>query len=383
MELAVSPEDDAFRAELRAWLETNAPPPTPTEVGAGLRARDLAWQRALHDAGYAGISWPREYGGRGLSLTQQMIWYEETARAGISHVNSLFVGLSHAGPTIIACGTDEQKARWLPPILRGEAIWCQGFSEPGAGSDLAALQTRAERDGDHLVLNGVKIWTSYAQVADFQEMLVRTSSDGPKHQGITWLVCDMRQPGIEIRPVRTLVRESHFCEVHYHDVRVPLANVVGDVDDGWRVARATLAYEHGIANLGQQVRLAETVERIVTLARERDVDSPIESDLWARIADARADVAALRAMTYTMISRVARESVPGPEGSLVKLQYGDVSQRVHALGLEVMGVEALHFVPDDHALSYGYLASLAATIGGGTSEIQRTIVAERLLGLPR
>jgi alkylation response protein AidB-like acyl-CoA dehydrogenase len=179
MELAVSPEDRAFRDELRAWLETNAPPPTPTEVGPALRDRDLAWQRALYGAGYAGISWPRAYGGRGLSLSQQMIWYEETARAGISHVNSLFVGLSHAGPTIIACGTDEQKARWLPPILRGETIWCQGFSEPDAGSDLAALQTRAERDGDDLVLNGVKIWTSYAQVADFQEMLVLTDATGP------------------------------------------------------------------------------------------------------------------------------------------------------------------------------------------------------------
>ena len=308
-----------------------------------------------------------------------MIWYEETARAGISHVNSLFVGLSHAGPTLIACGTDAQKARWLPPILRGEAVWCQGFSEPEAGSDLASLQTRAVRDGDSLVLNGVKIWTSYAQVADHQEMLVRTDPDGPKHRGITWLVCDMDQPGIEIRPIRTLVRESHFCEVHYHDVRVPLENVVGEIDDGWRVARATLAYEHGMANLGQQVRLAETVERIVTAAREREVDD----ELWARVADARAEVAALRAMTYTMISRIAREDLPGPEGSLVKLYYGDVSQRVHALGVDVLGVDGLRFSPDDHSLPYGYLASLAATIGGGTAEIQRNIVAERLLGLPR
>ena len=379
MELELAPADGAFREELRAWLGENAPPPMPAEVGPALRERDLAWQRALHHAGYAGIAWPREYGGRGLSLAQQMIWYEETARAGISHVNSLFVGLSHAGPTLIACGTDAQKARWLPPILRGEAVWCQGFSEPEAGSDLASLQTRAVRDGDSLVLNGVKIWTSYAQVADHQEMLVRTDPDGPKHRGITWLVCDMDQPGIEIRPIRTLVRESHFCEVHYHDVRVPLENVVGEIDDGWRVARATLAYEHGMANLGQQVRLAETVERIVTAAREREVDD----EVWARVADARAEVAALRAMTYTMISRIAREDLPGPEGSLVKLYYGDVSQRVHALGVDVLGVDGLRFSPDDHSLPYGYLASLAATIGGGTAEIQRNIVAERLLGLPR
>jgi len=379
MELELAPADRAFREELRAWLGENAPPPMPAEVGPALRERDLAWQRALHHAGYAGIAWPREYGGRGLSLAQQMIWYEETARAGISHVNSLFVGLSHAGPTLIACGTDAQKARWLPPILRGEAVWCQGFSEPEAGSDLASLQTRAVRDGDSLVLNGVKIWTSYAQVADHQEMLVRTDPDGPKHRGITWLVCDMDQPGIEIRPIRTLVRESHFCEVHYHDVRVPLENVVGEIDDGWRVARATLAYEHGMANLGQQVRLAETVERIVTAAREREVDD----EVWARVADARAEVAALRAMTYTMISRIAREDLPGPEGSLVKLYYGDVSQRVHALGVDVLGVDGLRFSPDDHSLPYGYLASLAATIGGGTAEIQRNIVAERLLGLPR
>jgi alkylation response protein AidB-like acyl-CoA dehydrogenase len=379
MELASSPADQAFRRELRAWLAEHAPPPPPREVGPALRARDLAWQRAQYEAGYAGITWPREYGGRGLSLTQQMIWYEETARAGISHVNSLFVGVSHAGPTIIACGTDEQKARWLPPILRGEAIWCQGFSEPGAGSDLASLQTTAERDGDDLVINGVKIWTSYAQIADHQEMLVRTNPDAPKHRGITWLVCDMHQPGIEIRPIRTLVRESHFCEVRYHDVRVPVANVVGAIDDGWRVARATLAYEHGIANLGQQVRMARTVEQIVDTARARGCDDAT----WARIADARAEVASLRAMTAVMVSRVARQDLPGPEGSLVKLLYGEVSQRIHALGAEVLGVDGLEFVPDEQALTYGFLASLAATIGGGTAEIQRDIVAERLLGLPR
>lgn len=379
MELAYTPDDRTFREQLRAWLAAHAPPPPPGEVGPALRDRDLAWQRSLFHAGYAGITWPREYGGRGLSLTQQMIWYEETARAGISHVNSLFVGVSHAGPTIIACGTDEQKARWLPPILRGDAIWCQGFSEPGAGSDLASLRTTAVRDGDDLVLNGVKVWTSYAQIADHQEMLVRTDPDAPKHRGITWLVCDMHQPGIEIRPIRTLVRESHFCEVHYHDVRVPMANVVGALDDGWRVARATLAYEHGIANLGQQIRMSRTVEQIVETARARGCDDAT----WARIADARADVASLRAMTALMVSRIARQDLPGPEGSLVKLRYGDVSQRIHALGADVLGVDGLEFVADDQALTYGYLASLAATIGGGTSEIQRDIVAERLLGLPR
>jgi alkylation response protein AidB-like acyl-CoA dehydrogenase len=379
MDLAHSPADRAFRADLRAWLAEHAPPPMPREVGPDLRARDLAWQRSLYEAGYAGINWPVEFGGRGLSLARQMIWVEETARAGISHVNSLFVGVSHAGPTIITCGTDAQKARWLPPILRGEAIWCQGFSEPEAGSDLASLQTRAVRDGDDLVLNGVKIWTSFAQVADHQEMLVRTDPDAPKRHGITWLVCDMDQPGIEIRPIRTLVRESHFCEVHYHDVRVPLENVVGEIDDGWRVARATLAYEHGVANLGQQIRLARTVERVAEAAAERDCDAAT----WARIADARADVASLRAMTALMISRIARQDLPGPEGSLVKLRYGEVSQLVHALGVDVLGSDGLEFVPDDDALVHGYLASLAATIGGGTSEIQRDIVAERLLGLPR
>ncbi|MFO1536353.1 MAG: acyl-CoA dehydrogenase family protein [Actinomycetota bacterium] len=379
MDLAQSPADRAFRADLRAWLTEHAPPPMPREVGPDLRARDLAWQRSLHEAGYAGINWPVEFGGRGLSLARQMIWFEETARAGISHVNSLFVGVSHAGPTIITCGTEAQKARWLPPILRGEAIWCQGFSEPEAGSDLASLQTRAVRDGDDLVVNGVKIWTSFAQVADHQEMLVRTDPDAPKHRGITWLVCDMDQPGIEIRPIRTLVRESHFCEVHYHDVRVPIENVVGEIDDGWRVARATLAYEHGVANLGQQIRLARTVERVAEAAAARDCDAAT----WARIADARADVASLRAMTALMISRIARQDLPGPEGSLVKLRYGEVSQLVHTLGVDVLGSDGLEFVPDDDTLVHGYLASLAATIGGGTSEIQRDIVAERLLGLPR
>ncbi len=380
MDLEFGPEDQAFRHGLRTWLGEHAPPPPPREVGPALRARDVTWQQTLYDGGYAGIAWPREYGGRGLSLTQQMIWYEETARAGISHVNSLFVGTSHAGPTLIACGSEAQKAYHLPRILRGDAVWCQGFSEPGAGSDLASLTTSAVVDGNELVINGVKIWTSYAQVADHQEMLVRTDPDAPKHRGITWLICDMDTPGIEIRPITTLVREKHFCEVHYHDVRVPMANVVGDVDDGWRVARATLAYEHGIANLGQQIRLAQTVERLVVSAADAIAR---DDEVAARVADARADVAALRAMTYVMISRIAREALPGPEGSLVKLQYGDVSQRVHALAVDVLGVDGLRFVAEEHAFSYGYLNSLAATIGGGTAEIQRNIVAERLLGLPR
>ena len=218
----LSKEDVDFREEARTWLRANVPPETRPVPATDARDYDLAWQRTLYDAGWAGIAWPEEYGGKGLSLLRQMLWYEENARVRAPHVGVCFVGLNHGGPTLIAEGSDRQKQEHLPLILRGEVVWCQGFSEPDAGSDLASLRTRAVLDGDHLVVTGQKVWTSYANVADYQELLVRTDPAAPKHAGITWVVCDMRSPGVEIRPITTMAGDDNFCEVFYTDVRIPV-----------------------------------------------------------------------------------------------------------------------------------------------------------------
>jgi alkylation response protein AidB-like acyl-CoA dehydrogenase len=302
-----------------------------------------------------------------------------------------FVGLRHAGPTLILRGSESQKASHLPAILRGDVTWCQGFSEPGAGSDLASLRTRAVVDGDDLVVSGQKIWTSYGDVADFQELLVRTGPSEPKHKGISWVICDMRSPGIEVRPIATMARTSDFCEVFYDEVRVPLANVVGEVDDGWSVAMSTLSFERGTAFMAEQVQLAQTVESLVDLAREAtgpDGRRPAIADdeIARRLGRARAEVAALRAMTYAQVSRAAASGQPGPEASLVRVLYGELEQRVGRLAMDVLGADALAedlFGRPGRDWVHDHLMSFQATIAAGTKDIQRNIVGERVLGLPR
>ncbi len=393
MNLDLTAEEQAFREEARTWLRENLPTePRPPE-GREMREFDLAWQRTLYEGGWAGINWPVEYGGRGLTDIQQMIWYEEFAKADPPFTlnnSCTFVGNLHGGPTLIACGDEEQKARHLPRILRGEEVWCQGFSEPGAGSDLASLTTRGVIDGDELVVTGQKTWTSYAHVADFQELLVRTNPSAPKHKGITWVICDMRSPGIEVREIRTMSHVTDFCEVFYDEVRIPLSNVVGGIDNGWRTAMSTLSFERGTAFMADQVELAATVERLIEEARVRtgpDGRRPVIADeeMARRLATARAEVAALRAMTIAGISRNARTGVPGPEGSMIRLFHGELHQRVYQLALDVIGADALRLTPvDGEGVWTGpYLQSFAYTIGGGTTDIQRNIVGERVLGLPR
>ena len=230
------PEDVEFRRQVRDWLVENKPQGERPDDGLPMREFDLAWQKRKHAGGWAGLAWPRDYGGLGLTAVQQIIWYEECARARAPLEGCLSIALNHAGPTIITYGTEAQKAAFLPPILSGEVVWCQGFSEPGAGSDLAAVRLRGEVKGDLLILNGQKVWTSHAQVADFQETLIRTGPLTPKHKGLTWVICDMKAPGISIRPIKTIAGNHHFCEVHYEDVALPLANVVGQIDDGWRAS---------------------------------------------------------------------------------------------------------------------------------------------------
>ncbi|WP_019875913.1 acyl-CoA dehydrogenase family protein [Sporichthya polymorpha] len=385
MDLTLNASERAFRDEVATWLAENAPRERRPPAGPAMVEFDVAWQRRQFDAGWAGISWPAEYGGRGLSLVQQVIWYSEYARAGApTETGVCFVGNAHAGPTLIACADEELKQRHLPRILSGEEIWCQGFSEPGAGSDLAGLSTRAVIDGDHLVVNGQKIWTSYAHHAQQQELLVRTSTGARRQDGITWVVCPMDTPGIEVRPIRTITGHDDFCEVFYDDVRIPLTNVVGAVDDGWRVAMSTLSFERGTGFLPEQVELVARVDELVDLARtrtDRAGRALIEdSGLAERLATARAEAHAVLAMTLAVISRNARSSQPGPEASMVRLLFSQLQQRVAALAVDLRGLEGL---AEGSPWVHDYLYLFATTIAAGTKDVQRGIVAERVLGLPR
>jgi alkylation response protein AidB-like acyl-CoA dehydrogenase len=389
MDLAFSVDDDAFRDELRSWLAEHAPKERRPRDSALERDFDLAWQRKQYAAGWAGVAWPEQYGGRGLSLTQQLIWHEEYARTGLVPIDTRFVGLAHAGPTLMARATEDQKTFHLPRILRGDVVWCQGFSEPEAGSDLASLRTKAVVDGHQLVVTGQKIWTSFAHVADWQELLVRTDPDVPKHKGITWVICDMKSPGIDIRPIKTIDGREDFAEVFYDEVRIPLANIVGEINRGWDVAMSTLSFERGTAFTINQVQLSSAVEHLIEVARSKksvNGKAVIDNESVAlRLARARADCAALRALTYLGISKNARSSEPGPEGSMLKLQYADLAKRVYRLSLDVLGPRALAVPLDENDTEWvhRFLLSYSTSIGGGTSEIQRNIIAERVLGLPR
>jgi alkylation response protein AidB-like acyl-CoA dehydrogenase len=394
VEIRFSDAEEAFRADARAWLEANVPrEPRPESAElAARRAYDMAWQRRMYEAGWAGINWPKEYGGRGATLMEQLIWYEEYARVGAPDVTTGFVGLKHAGPTLIACGSEEQKAYHLPRILAGDVVWCQGFSEPNAGSDLASLQTRAEIVGDHLVVNGQKIWTSFGHVAEFQELLVRTDPNAARpHAGITWVICPMDAPGLDIRPIKTLAGSSDFCEVFYDNVRIPLANAVGKLNDGWRVAMATLSFERGTAFMSEQVRLARRLDELVEVARTApgpDGRPALDDDEIARrLALAAAEVEAMRAMTYRSLSLAARTGMPGAEASIIRLFFSELIQRIDALAMEILGPAALGGFRTDGAPTgewvERYLTGLSQTIGGGTKEIQRNIIGERVLGLPR
>jgi alkylation response protein AidB-like acyl-CoA dehydrogenase len=393
MNLDFTPAEEEFRDQAATWLRENLPTEQRPSMGQPMREFDVAWQRTLYEGGWAGINWPKEYGGRGLSDIEQMIWYTEFAKADPPFTlnnSCTFVGNNHGGPTLIVNGSEDQKSTHLPRILKGETIWCQGFSEPGAGSDLGSLSTKAVVDGDELVVTGQKIWTSFADVADFQELLVRTDPAAPKHKGISWVICDMRTPGIDIRPIRTMSHTTDFAEVFYDEVRIPLVNVVGDLNDGWRVAMSTLSFERGTAFMADQIALAAEVEALIEEARVRtgpDGKRPAIADdeIASRLATVRAEVAALRAMTVTGISKNIRTGIPGPEGSMIRLFHGELHQRVYRLALDIIGPEALRLtaVDGDGVWTGPYLQSFAYTIGGGTTDVQRNIVGERVLGLPR
>jgi alkylation response protein AidB-like acyl-CoA dehydrogenase len=385
MDLHFSREDTIFREQARAWLHDNVVRERRPHSGEAMRAFDLAWQRKQCEDGWAGVSWPVEYGGLGLSLTRQLIWHEEYARADAPDNHLCFVALNHAGPTIIARGSEPQKRFHLPKILKGDVIWCQGFSEPNSGSDLASLRTQARIEGDQLVVNGSKIWTSHGHLSDWQELLVRTNPDAPKHKGISWVICDMKSPGITLRPIEIMTspNQVHFVQCFYDDVCIPLSNVVGEIDDGWNVAMSTLGFERGTAQIRDQIRYAYLVEKMICEAQRRfGSETPLSNDeIGARLAHLRADMAAARAMTYMVMSR-AEAGIQDSQTSLMRAMVGETQQRARRLALDILGPYALEN-PEDDDWVYFYLRSFSITIAAGTAQIQRNIIGERVLGLPR
>jgi alkylation response protein AidB-like acyl-CoA dehydrogenase len=391
MDLRYSGEDEAFRAQVRTWLEKEVPThgaPPPSDDWPARRAYDTAWQRVLHDAGFAGLAWPADFGGRGLPATQQLVYLEEYARANAPYIGVNFVGLMHAGPTLIAEGSDAQRAFHLPRILRGESVWCQGFSEPQAGSDLASLRARAERRGGEYIVTGQKIWSTRAQVADYCELLVRTDPGAPKHGGISWLILDMHQPGVSVRPMRTIDGESHFCEVFLDGARVPVENRVGAENDGWRVANVTLRFERGTAFAQHIIGMRQAVLRLAALARSRrSPRGTAWDDLRGRIGRISASVEALWSLTQMCVTEAERTGIPSPLGSAVKLRYSELAQEIAGLSLRVIGRPILgagEFAGVRTADAVrDYLWSFQTTIAAGTSQIQRNLIAQRILGMPK
>jgi len=383
VDFADSPDDARFRRELRAWLAANKPArdervPHDDASLADEFAFLRAWQRKLFDAGYVGLLWPREYGGRGAPPVQQAILNEELARVRAPQLLNR-VGINNAGPTLIAHGTEAQKQRLLPPILSGDEMWCQLFSEPGAGSDLAAVRTRAEREGDHFRVTGQKVWTSYAQLSKWAILLARTNPSVAKHKGITYLIVDMTSPGITIRPLTQITGSTEFSEVFLEDVLVPASNVIGTVDQGWEIAMTTLAHERGTGfAFKEQVLARIAVDDLGVLARSHGrATDPV---LRQEIARGYVDVEIMRLMNCRTLTRLERGQDPGPESSLVKLFWASLTQRLHDLALEIQGPDA---VRADGRWAMAFLWSRVGAIAGGTSEVQANIIAQRILGLPR
>jgi alkylation response protein AidB-like acyl-CoA dehydrogenase len=397
MEFSYTPEQEAFRAELREWLAKNMPEgwkgegrqaledAAPEELGL---LRD--WLRTLHKGGWSGLHWPVEYGGRGAGLVEQVIFNEELARARAPRVIN-GIGLELVGPTMIAYGSEEQKKQHLPKILAGEEIWCQGFSEPNAGSDLAGLQTRADLDGDEFVVNGSKIWTSGAQYSEWCGLLARTDQDAPKHRGISFLLVDMKSPGIRVQPVRQMTGDAGFNQVFFEDVRVPRENLMGELNRGWYIAQNTLGFERGPITLSFYIAYKQTFDDLLKVARDFDRNgAPALADpvLRQRIAGSYIDLEILRLNGYRMLTDMLHGQLPGADVSPPKLHWGQADQRLHELAVDLLGPFGQLLPGDRHAAGTGYfgtgfLSSRSATIYGGTAQIQRNIVAERLLGLPR
>ena len=395
MDFNWNPEEEAFRHELRSWLEANLPRDRRHDTGAefmheegGDWERRLAWHRKMHAAGWVGISWPKEYGGRGANLVQQIIYNEEIARAGApALVNGL--GIMLVGPTIIHWGTEEHKKRYVPKILSGEEIWCQGYSEPGAGSDVASLQTRAVEDGDYFIINGQKVWTSDAHHADMCILLTRTDPSAPKHKGISYILVDMHSPGVTVRPLVQITGDANFNEVFFEDVKVPKKNLIGEKNQGWQVAITTLMFERsGIGGGRDMSGAVRELKRLAQMVRHNGGTAWDDSDVRQKVSQFACEAAAIKYTGFRQITRRLKGLPPGPEGSVLKLAVSELNLKMNKFAMELLGPYSqidFHapYAVDKGKWSYRMLASRALTIAGGTSEIQHNIIGERVMGLPK
>ncbi|PYM39673.1 MAG: acyl-CoA dehydrogenase [Candidatus Rokuibacteriota bacterium] len=397
MELTPTPEQRSFRDEVRAWLRGNMPRQWTARLAASsdvprAEAYDLLrdWQRRLHAAGFIGLTWPREYGGRGLTFMEEMILAEEMALAKAPPVLNI-LGIGMAGPTIIAYGTEEQKKRYLPKILSADEIWCQGYSEPNAGSDLASLQTRAVRDGREYVVDGQKVWTSLAHTSDWMMLLARTDPDAPRHKGITYFLLDMHLPGVTVKPLRQITGDAEFNEVFFDGVRVHDSQVLGGVNNGWAVGMTTLMYERLALGFGLQMRLRIALDGLIEMARRAEkAGHAVTKDpvLRQKIAQLWIDTECLKYTGARAITRLLKGEMPGPEASTGKMGWVETHQRLQELAMEIQGpyaqlVKGSDWAVEDGLWQHAFLRSRANSIEGGTTEIQKNIIGERVLGLPK
>lgn len=396
MDFNYTPQEEQFRKDLRDWLEASLPAGWGETVFESEDEDEhamfrLDWERKLHSGGWSGINWPKEYGGRGATLIERAIFAEEMARIRAPEVLNV-IGQNLAGPTILRHGTEAQKKRFLPKILSSEEVWCQGFSEPNAGSDLASVRTRAERRGDKFIVNGQKIWTSFAQYSQWCFALVRTDMEAPKHKGLSFLLIDMKSPGVSIRPLRQISGECEFNETFFDDVEVPVENIVGDINDGWRIAMTTLAYERGPEDaLGRQIRFKQELDKLIQVSEAtRRGGMPLTQDPVVRQKLARAitEVEIMRLNAVRSFSKYLNGEERGPDASVLKLYWSHAAQNMYESAMDILGPLAPICAPDPQAVAEGrfqlsYLQSKAFSIYSGSSEIQRNIIGERMLGLPR
>ena len=394
MDFSFSPQEEAFRQEFRSWLEANIPrdwrddgelhdPDSKEEF-----ERRRAWHRKLYDAGWMCIHWPEEYGGRGASLIEQVIYHEELDRAKAPPTVN-FQGIARVGPTLMQWGTPEQKHRFIPMIPPAEEIWCQGLSEPNHGSDLAAVETRAIDQGDHFLVNGAKVWTSNAHHADYTTLLCRTDPDVPKHKGLSYLLVDMKSPGITVRPLVQITGEHGFNQVFFEDVQVPMANLVGEKNRGWMVAITNMMFERTIH--GGRTDMMVEVEQLMNLAKQVERHGrPAWQDSYVRqrIAGFACEASALKYTSFRQLTRQLQGQPPGPEGSMMKLGTSTLNHRMQEFAMELLGPYSQFEYQADQAIDRGkwshrMLAARRSTIAAGTNEIQHNIIGERVLGLPK
>jgi alkylation response protein AidB-like acyl-CoA dehydrogenase len=396
MDLNLTEQELRFRDEFRAWLEANIPEGWAvyqSQQHESSRERfDFlrAWQKKMCEAGWVGLHWPKEYGGRGVSLIEQTIFTQEMARAGAPTLINV-LGLSLLGPTLIAYGTDAQKQRFLPNILSADEIWCQGYSEPNAGSDLAALRTEGVLEGDQFIVNGQKTWTSFGHYADWCFAVVRTDPDVAKHKGLTYMLIDMHSPGVSVRPLKQMTGESEFNEVIFQDVRVPAANVVGKVNGGWEIAIATLMFERGTLGASLQITFKRQIERLIELSKSIRRNSGTASEdpiTRQKLAQIYIEIEIFRLNQMRTLTRMTKSGVPGPEGSIQKIFWSEMNQRMQQAAMEILGPYGQLTHEGEYAIDHGqwahaYLRSRGNTIEAGTSEIQRNIIGHFVLGLPK